>query len=73
MKPCEEKHFLNDPPVGLHQIKHGFGVRGVLDEASFVLHDGVPKSDVLPALEALQVIIKNERDLLATFVDRLKE
>lgn len=73
MTPYDDKRFLNDPPVGLHQIKHGFGVRGVLDEASFVLHDGVPKSDVLPALEALQVIIKNERDLLATFVDRLKE
>tara|TARA_R100000808_G_scaffold1004_1_gene4803 strand:- start:3591 stop:3815 length:225 start_codon:yes stop_codon:yes gene_type:complete len=69
----DEKHFLNDPPVGLAQIKNGFGVQGVLQEAAMVLHDGVPAKDVLPALTSLQAILENERLLLQTFIARLEE
>ena len=73
MTPYDEKRFLNEPPVGLQQLKNGFGVHGILEEAAFVLHDGVPRADVLPALEALQAVIENERDLLAVFIASLKE
>ena len=59
--------------MALQKIKTGFGVRDIMEEAVFVINDGTPKADVLPALDQAMSVLKKEMAWFEEFIRSLRQ